>query len=539
MKRFLFLLIVLAILPTSAFTADNRVAINDLVVNSNRTNLEFVGKGIAEMVAIELVKSKGVILIDRKKRTELMDEMEFALSDLADADSQVELGRMLAADYMIFGDLIDMDQKLLISMKMVNVQTGEIMWADKLMEDLSNYDYISGYFAGSILESLNAEVAQTTEEKIEVKETKNEEAVLAFSKAIDLYDKEETTEAKKELVRARQIDPESEAVKVYIRKLTATSPKFQVDIDNYATTYNPASFGIVDNDILYFWNSFALQVGEEYTIRVGDYNLKERENTQRWGAVLPFGKRLGLGVEVVMASAYNMVSDTTGPIYAGYNEVNLDNKTYGAYLGLGYRILDHLSLGIALQGSYTDDTPSHVDTELEDNSKFNISFDTGFLLRAREERLLFDMRAVYTTQTETYYDSANTDIEPGRLPFILAGSFSAAFLDRRLYLSLKANADFYPSDRAGYTLRAIPAVEFWPAPFLSLRGGYEYAQMDLQDQFAIGHGGFGGLSLVFGKWEISGNFTYRHKPIHVLPGYSLDDMTLMLGLIKNDTLLSR
>jgi hypothetical protein len=197
-----------------------------------------------------------------------------------------------------------------------------------------------------------------------------------------------------------------------------------------------------------------------------------------------------------------------------------------------------LSLGIAFQGSYTDDTPSHTDTVLEDNSKFNVSVDGGFMLRALEERLLFDMHAVYTTQAETYYDLVD-DIEPGRLPFILAGSFSSAFLDRRLYLSLKANADFYPSDRSGYALRAIPAVEFWPAPFLSLRGGYEYAQMDLLDQFTIGHGGFGGLSLVFGKWEISGNFTYRQKPIHVLPGYSLDDMTLMIGLVKNNTLLRR
>ena len=139
MKRFLFLLIIIAIPTVSAFAGDNRVAINDLVVNSNRPNLEFVGKGIAEMVAIELIKSKGVTLVDRKKRTELMEETEFALSDLADEDSQVELGRMLAADYMIFGDLIDMDQKLLISMKMVSVQTGEVVWADKLLENLTSF----------------------------------------------------------------------------------------------------------------------------------------------------------------------------------------------------------------------------------------------------------------------------------------------------------------------------------------------------------------------------------------------------------------
>lgn len=184
------------------------------------------------MVAIELVKSKSITLVDRKKRTKLMGELEFALSDLADTDSQIELGWMLAADYMTFGDLIDMDQKLLISMKMIDVLTGEVVWAGKLLENLSSYEYISGYFAGSILRSLDAEVAQTTEQKVQVKQTKNEEAVLACSKAIDLYDRKETTRAKRELVRARTIDPDSEAVQVYIRKLATSSPKFQVEIDS-------------------------------------------------------------------------------------------------------------------------------------------------------------------------------------------------------------------------------------------------------------------------------------------------------------------
>ena len=71
--------------------------INDLVVNSRDSKLEYLGKGIAEMIAVELVKSRSISLIAREKRNKLLEESEFSNSDLADPDSQVELGRMLAA----------------------------------------------------------------------------------------------------------------------------------------------------------------------------------------------------------------------------------------------------------------------------------------------------------------------------------------------------------------------------------------------------------------------------------------------------------
>ena len=63
--------------------------------------------------------------------------------------------------------------------------------------------------------------------------------------------------------------------------------------------------------------------------------------------------------------------------------------------------------------------------------------------------------------------------------------------------------------------------------------------MDIANHFKIGHGGLSGINMMVAKWEFNANFTYRYKPIHVLPGYSLDDMTLMIGLVKNDSFLQR
>ncbi|MBA7685701.1 hypothetical protein ES703_94127 [subsurface metagenome] len=130
------------------------------------------------MIAVELSKSPGITLIEREKRVELLEEMEISLSDLVDSETQVEVGMLLAAGYIILGEIIDMEREVLISLRNIDVESGEVVWRDKLTEKLSNYDYISGYFAGAILKNLDVKIAETTVVKIEEKKEKAEEVVI-------------------------------------------------------------------------------------------------------------------------------------------------------------------------------------------------------------------------------------------------------------------------------------------------------------------------------------------------------------------------
>ena len=56
------------------------------------------------------------------------------------------------------------------------------------MARISNYDYITGYFTQSILRHLGLPVERTTVAKVESRADKNEEVVVAFSRAVDHYD---------------------------------------------------------------------------------------------------------------------------------------------------------------------------------------------------------------------------------------------------------------------------------------------------------------------------------------------------------------
>lgn len=65
-------------------------------------------------------------------------------------------------------------------------------------------------------------------------------AIVAFSRAIETYDRNEEGEAKKELVKAKQIDPDYQAAQVYLEKLVSNTAKFRFLTDAYYFYQNPA-----------------------------------------------------------------------------------------------------------------------------------------------------------------------------------------------------------------------------------------------------------------------------------------------------------
>jgi len=126
-KKFLLLMALLLSFALPAYSVSFRIALSDFAVHSNNPKYEFMGKGIAEMIAVELAKSTGLDLIEREKRAEILEEIEFALSHLADTTKQVEVGKMLAAKYLVFGEIIEMDKEVLISLRMVDVETAKVV----------------------------------------------------------------------------------------------------------------------------------------------------------------------------------------------------------------------------------------------------------------------------------------------------------------------------------------------------------------------------------------------------------------------------
>lgn len=541
---------VLLFLAALSFAAPPRLAVADFTVSSENPRLRFVGKGLAEMIAAELAQARDIVLIDRDMRAELLREQEFSLSEAADAAAQVELGRILSADYLLFGEIVDMDQKVLVTARIVSVETGQVVWTDRVLGVLADYDLLSSRFARSALDSLGAGsamvmVAPPSAGKIEP--ARKEEVIVAFSSAVDSYDRKDKEEARKQLKTARSIDPTNRAVALYTKKLGGASPRFQVELDKYAPSYNPGSLGLLDSGSVYLWESLnpPWEMINVQSFVFGDYQFHEMAATQRLGTLLPLGGRLGMSCEVswsITSSSMRSLSQTDLVInYPAGDMIDFYSHAMGANAGIGWAPTDTLGFGvgarIAAVGPWTWITAGIVGESdaisLLDAQGFYPALDGGLVYRSPDGRFGADLHAIWSSTADPYIDPSSRMLIKGIVPLIVAGSVTGGFLDRTLFANLRCITDIYIDGRSGWALRAIPSVEWWPAQWLALRTAYEYSQLSVSGYFSNGHGLMAGFTGAFGKWDVTLNYVYRYRPYRILLGQGNTDRTFLLGVSWN------
>lgn len=529
--------LVLFFISVSLLSGLDTISITDLNVSSSNPKYEFIGKGLGELISFEISKSNDVILVERDKRSELIEEMKLSFTGLSDESTQLEIGKLLSVKYLVMGDIIDMDSMLLISVKLIDVESGEVLLKDNVSESLGNYSYISGYFAKSILGFLGADVDTTTVAAAEVKEEKDEEAAIAISNAIDSYDKKDTAAAKKNLAIAKELDPENEVVAIYLQKLSPTSSRYKVQMEIYGPSQNPAVLGIIRQDRIYFSSSAPTDMSEDEMQSVGDdFNMGEQYMASRIGIELPIGERMGVAVEFASGNLDNKIeAPFTFDIFDDVNTYYFHDleRGLGGSASMGYLVNDMFSVGAGVHLYLNQIIGYDGGNSYVYKQNLETAGDLGFLLRARDNSLVFDLHTIVTTQEQYFLDTIAREAKKDSMPLVTEATLTSAFLNRRLFVVLKGLGDIYYSERKGIVARAIPVVEFWPFSFISLRGGYQLTYLNMDDMSDTGHGYVAGTTIRLGKFDLDINFTSRYQPSRVLPGYGKQENFLLIGFSRS------
>ena len=551
MKKNIFFVFVSLLICTSVFGVAKQLSISDFVVHSDRADYKYMGKGISEMIAVELRKSPGIKLIERERRTDLLEEMEIALSDLADSQTQLEVGKLLAV-YMVYGEIIDMGKKVLISLRMVDVESGEVIWNEKLTEKLTNYDYISGFFATSILKHIDVKVTKSTIEKTEEKVEKSQEVVIAFSRAVDYYDKKDVKTAKEELSKAKKLDPKSEAVRLYLAKLIPNTSKFKSITEQYFLAQNPAYLGLIAYDRSYLISAMSYQLGKDYKQLEHYPNLQFNESDRRFmvGYQFPIFQRMGFEVCYFNSHAGEcQESSPNDDYFKGTDRAERDDS--GAIIGFGWSPLETFSfgLGCTLYSQFREGQVEHPlggsTVWYEDPAYFRQAFSGRFLLRNREATFIFDLFAGYSLEKILYFDpdtypNTRSELEERSAPLFVESTLTLSLNERKSFLIIKQLNDIHLETGSFYG-RLVPAFEHWPLEWLSVRVGVEGAAMKLLDKINWGLGGTGGFTIRLSRWrvDIDGNVTYRRRPSRVLDGEFLDEIVAFITVSKNRLFIER
>ena len=515
----MFILALLS-LPASLFAQDaNRIAVLDFEVQSDNPQYKFLGKGFAEFIAVDLSQVEGITIIDREKRNDVMEEQKFTLTGMTDESTSIEIGQLLAANYMVSGSIFDMFGNLEVTVQLIDIELGSVAVNAQAGGEPKQYKKIVGELSGALVKALDlgreAAAEVEPEPAPEAEEIDNEEAdvvLSSFSRAMDAVDKNDVQKAKKNLQQVQKIDKTNEAAKYYLNKLFMASPKFNVELIFYAPSYNPAYLGFIEKDRMYLTGSlnlpfFYVQYPVEmdghrdfkWEVKEGLYYSYGQLKTEI-GYYFPIGKKIGLGAEFSTGASDSLARDRNYslPIWdpadtAADNHVYIRSGAWaiGGRLSLGFQL--HPSFALGLSGylfNYNMNLGGSDGPGDPESNTFTGAATLGLYFRFLDGGLTFDTHATVPFFQEVYidYDELNyIAYQTAPYPGVLEANIVGKLANGRLFLSLKEILEIYTSfgedDREPASLRGrFPPVEWWPFQFMSIRAGGEYDFLSVMGQ---------------------------------------------------------
>jgi uncharacterized protein (TIGR02722 family) len=109
------------------------------VAIGNRTSQHVDTEGISEKIMVALVKLGRFSVLDRQLLAEQAREIALVENQRIDVAGAVKLGNLVGANYFLTGDIMSIEKTrgattlayYKLTMRLVNVQTSEIVWADE------------------------------------------------------------------------------------------------------------------------------------------------------------------------------------------------------------------------------------------------------------------------------------------------------------------------------------------------------------------------------------------------------------------------
>lgn len=90
---------------------------------------EFFSGWISQRLGEQLAGQQTVRVVERQKIAELLAELNLGSSRLTDQRTTLRLGRLLGADYLVFGSYLPIGEQILISAHLVNSASGVVIKA--------------------------------------------------------------------------------------------------------------------------------------------------------------------------------------------------------------------------------------------------------------------------------------------------------------------------------------------------------------------------------------------------------------------------
>ncbi|MDD5066267.1 MAG: FlgO family outer membrane protein [bacterium] len=114
-----------------------RVAVLSFENTSHSQNLEYLSRTISESISTFLAKEKDLSILDWNSVNKKMKALSLTLEDFDTLNGDALLGKILNVDTIIRGSFVEINNKIQINSKLVDVKSGTILASDQIQGNLN------------------------------------------------------------------------------------------------------------------------------------------------------------------------------------------------------------------------------------------------------------------------------------------------------------------------------------------------------------------------------------------------------------------
>ncbi len=212
------------------------LAITYFANNSKLDKYDSLSKGIADMLITDLSNVNSLQIVEREQLEKLLGELKLNQSAFIDPSTAQKIGKGLGAEFILTGAIVSIEPIIRIDARIITVATAKIIKSEQVTGDSDTFFELEKELADKLVRGLEIKLTQPEQVKVNKVATKNFQAVVHYSNAIDAKDKGDTKKAIVELKQAVAQDNKftlastrlQEMVQEY-KKATSTQIRTQLD----------------------------------------------------------------------------------------------------------------------------------------------------------------------------------------------------------------------------------------------------------------------------------------------------------------------
>lgn len=247
---------------TDSEIVPNVIAIFPLTYLGDDNRWNPIGRGLAEMMTIDLQNVSRIRIVERARLQAILSELELGATNRVDQSSAPRLGRLLRAGKVVGGTYnVLSEDDLRLDVSFVETLTSELSDLPSQTDALNNFFRLEKQIVFSLLDKLGIELTEAEQIEIQRVPTQNLQAFLAFSRGLREEDENNYEAAARSFERANALDPDFSLASVRSNQATglgdaagssfdlllsaiAVEPNFGPPIDLMASRIDQLSSGI-------------------------------------------------------------------------------------------------------------------------------------------------------------------------------------------------------------------------------------------------------------------------------------------------------